>query len=71
MAGRAAEARAAYVDALAKLDAKSTYKQYVQVKLDALGGPNVPAPAPTAPSGSTTAPAPAPAAPAPAAAPKK
>jgi predicted negative regulator of RcsB-dependent stress response len=74
MAGRAAEARAAYVDALAKLDAKSTYKQYVQVKLDALGGADAPAPAPTAPSGSA-APAPAPAAaaptPAPPAAPKK
>jgi predicted negative regulator of RcsB-dependent stress response len=66
MAGRAADARAAYVDALAKLDSKSTYKQYVQVKLDALGGANAPAPAPTAPSGSApTPPAPAPAAPAP------
>jgi len=61
LAGRAAEARAAYVDALAKLDAKSTYKQYVQVKLDALGGADAPAPAPTAPSGSA---APATAAPA-------
>jgi predicted negative regulator of RcsB-dependent stress response len=67
MAGRAAEARAAYVDALAKLDSKSTYKQYVQVKLDALGGANAPAPALTAPSGSTSAPAAA----APAPAPKK
>ena len=69
LAGRAAQARAAYVDALAKLDAKSTYKQYVQVKLDALGGADAPAPAPTAPSGSaapaTAAPA-APTAPAPA-----
>jgi predicted negative regulator of RcsB-dependent stress response len=62
MAGRAAEARAAYEDALAKLDSKSTYRQYVQVKLDALGGAKAPAPA--APSGSTpaaSAPAPAPA----------
>ena len=72
MAGRAADARAAYADALTKLDAKSTYKQYVQVKLDALGGANAPAapaaPAPTTATGST----PAPAAPAPAlAAPKK
>ena len=67
MAGRAAEARAAYVDALAKLDSKSTYKQYVQVKLDALGGANAPTPAPTAPSGSAPTPtAPAPSAPAPA-----
>jgi predicted negative regulator of RcsB-dependent stress response len=48
LAGRAAEARAAYVDALAKLDAKSTYKQYVQVKLDALGGADAPAPRPRA-----------------------
>jgi hypothetical protein len=66
MAGKAADARAAYTDALTKLDAKSTYKQYVQVKLDALGPAPAAAPAPTAPTG--TAPAPAPA---PAAAPKK
>lgn len=44
-AGKPAEARAAYETALAKLDAKSQYKQYVQVKLEALGG-TVPAPAP-------------------------
>jgi predicted negative regulator of RcsB-dependent stress response len=74
MAGRKAEARAAYEDALAKLDSKSTYKQYVQVKLDALGGAGAPAPAPAAPSGSAPAapaatPAPAPATPP--AAPKK
>ena len=37
-AGRAAEARTAYQTALAKLDAKSSYRNYVQVKLDALGG---------------------------------
>ena len=75
MAGRASEARAAYVDARSKLDAKSTYRQYVQVKLDALGGANAPAAAPGAPAApSGSAPAPAPAAtpaPAPAAAPKK
>ena len=71
MAGRAAEARAAYVDALAKLDAKSTYKQYVQVKLDALGGADAPAPAPTAPSGSAAPATAAPAAPTPPAPAKK
>ena len=38
--GRPAEARAAYQAALAKFDAKSPYRNYVQVKLDALpGGP--------------------------------
>jgi predicted negative regulator of RcsB-dependent stress response len=62
MAGRPAEARAAYTDALAKLDAKSTYKQYVQVKLDALG-PAPAAAASAAPSGSTPAAPIAPAAP--------
>lgn len=34
-AGRAAEARSAYETALAKLDPKSSYRNYVQVKLDA------------------------------------
>ena len=38
-AGRTAEARAAYQEALSALDAKSQYRQYVQVKLDAMGGP--------------------------------
>jgi predicted negative regulator of RcsB-dependent stress response len=37
-AGKVAEARTAYESALAKLDAKSTYRNYVQVKHDALGG---------------------------------
>ena len=37
-AGRDAEARTAYQTALAKLDPKSPYRNYVQVKLDALGG---------------------------------
>jgi len=62
MAGRTAEAKAAYQDALAKLDAKSPYKQYVQLKIDALGGAP---PAPVAPAsggGSAASPA-APAAP--------
>ena len=38
-AGKSAEARAAYQIALTKLDAKSPYRSYVQVKLDGLGGP--------------------------------
>ena len=37
-AGRSAEARAAYQSALARLDAKSPYRNFVQVKLDTLGG---------------------------------
>ncbi|HEY7942971.1 MAG TPA: tetratricopeptide repeat protein [Casimicrobiaceae bacterium] len=37
-AGKNAEARAAYQVALAKIDPKSPYRPYVQVKLDALGG---------------------------------
>ena len=37
-AGRVAEARTAYQTALAKLDPKSPYRNYVQVKHDALGG---------------------------------
>jgi predicted negative regulator of RcsB-dependent stress response len=62
-AGRTAEARTAYQAALAKLDAKSPYKQYVQVKLDALGA------APDAPAGSGGGSAGAPPAPAAPAAP--
>jgi len=37
--GRPADARAAYQAALAKMDPKSPYRPFVQVKLDALGGP--------------------------------
>ena len=37
-AGRSGDARSAYEAALAKLDPKSQYRNYVQVKLDALGG---------------------------------
>lgn len=37
-AGRKAEARAAYQVALAKIDAKTAYRQFVQVKLDSMGG---------------------------------
>jgi predicted negative regulator of RcsB-dependent stress response len=60
-AGRPADARTAYQTALAKLDAKSVYRNYVQVKLDSLGGAMEPAP--VVPAGSLGAPAvPAPAA---------
>ena len=58
-AGRRDEARAAYQAANAKLDAKAPYHAYVQVKLDALGGPTAPA---VAADGCGCAPAPAPAA---------
>jgi predicted negative regulator of RcsB-dependent stress response len=71
-AGRTAEARAAYQLALAKIDPKTSYRSFVQVKLDALGGapdapsagaaPGADAPAPIA--APAPAPAPAPAAPA-------
>ncbi len=55
-AGRTADARAAYETALIKLDAKSQYKNYVQVKYDALGGAARGASAaPTAPAGSAAA----------------
>lgn len=63
-AGRADDARAAYQTALAKLDPKSPYRGYVQVKLDSLGGPPVANP-PAAPgAGSGPAAPAAPAAPA-------
>ena len=58
-AGKPAEARAAYEVAYGKLDAKTPYRQYVQVKLESLGGTvpaAVPAPAPVA-GGSGAAPA--------------
>jgi predicted negative regulator of RcsB-dependent stress response len=51
--GRKAEARTAYQTALAKLDSKSPYRSYVQVKLDSLGGPVA------APGGGAPGPAPA------------
>lgn len=38
-AGRNSEARTAYQNALARIDPKSPYRGYVQVKLDSLGGP--------------------------------
>lgn len=37
-AGRTAEARTAYQLALAKIDPKTPYRNFIQVKLDALGG---------------------------------
>jgi predicted negative regulator of RcsB-dependent stress response len=52
-ASKNTDARSAYQTALAKLDAKSGYRAYVQAKLDALGGPLAPpadaAAAPAAP----------------------
>lgn len=48
--GKTAEAKTAYETALAKLDAKSQYKQYVQVKLESLGGA-APATTPAVPAG--------------------
>jgi predicted negative regulator of RcsB-dependent stress response len=59
-AGRTADSRAAYQEALAALDPKSPYRAYVQVKLDAAGGA-VAVPPPTAGSSAAAAP-PAPAA---------
>ncbi len=52
-AGRADDARTAYQTALAKIDAKSTYRNYVEVKLNALGGPRAAPPI----AGATGAPA--------------
>jgi predicted negative regulator of RcsB-dependent stress response len=73
-AGRPAEARSAYQTAVGKLDAKSPYRAYVQVKLDALGGPTTtPPPAAAANTGAAPAPATAtatPTAPAPTPSPK-
>jgi predicted negative regulator of RcsB-dependent stress response len=61
-AGRAGEARASYQTALAKLDPKSPYRNFVQVKLDALGGPTTDAaPATAAPAPPNAPPASAPA----------
>ena len=55
-AGRGADARAAYENALAKLDPKSAYRNYVQVKHDAI--PSAPRIAEA--NAPTSAPAPAP-----------
>jgi len=76
--GKRDDARAAYQAALAKLDAKTPYRNYVQVKLDSLGGPTAAAgaaivtlPTPGAPATPATAPAGPAAPPAAAPAPKK
>jgi predicted negative regulator of RcsB-dependent stress response len=60
-AGRPADARAAYENALAKLDSKSAYRNYVQVKHDAIAqAPKVAdASAPARPAASPPTPAPA------------
>jgi predicted negative regulator of RcsB-dependent stress response len=55
-AGKNADARNAYQTALAKLDAKSGYRGYVQAKLDALGGPVAPQAAASPPSTASAAP---------------
>ncbi|MCC6868046.1 MAG: tetratricopeptide repeat protein [Burkholderiales bacterium] len=73
-AGKSADAKAAYETALAKLDAKSQYRRYVEVKLEALGGTLPGAAAAGAPGGGSGAagvPASPAAAAAPAAAPAK
>lgn len=61
-AGRIADARTAYETALAKLDSKSPYRTYVQVKHDTLGSGATATPAPAAPVPAAANPAPAPAA---------
>jgi len=55
VAKRTDEARTAYQTALTRIDAKSQYRSYVEVKLNALGGPVL------ASATGATAPAPAPA----------
>ena len=56
-AGRREEAKTAYQAAIAKLDAKSPYRQYVQVKLDSLPGGAAPAGSATAAPATPAAPA--------------
>ncbi len=60
-AGRRVEARTAYQAALASLDPKSPYRNYVQAKQDALGGP-IAAPAAAVSAAPAGAPNPAPSA---------
>jgi predicted negative regulator of RcsB-dependent stress response len=48
VAGRKDDARKAYETALAKLDARSPYRNYVEVKFHALGGEVAPTPPPAA-----------------------
>ncbi len=59
-AGKREEARAAYQAALAKLDTKTPYRNYVQVKLDSLGGPTAAAGTPAAAAAASSAPSIAP-----------
>jgi predicted negative regulator of RcsB-dependent stress response len=54
-AGRVADARTAYETALAKLDAKSAYRNFVQVKHDALGAAAAATSAAPAPAAAATA----------------
>jgi predicted negative regulator of RcsB-dependent stress response len=54
-AGKNAEARAAYQAAFSKLDAKSSYRAFVQAKLDSLGGPIADTPAPPTPAAAAPA----------------
>jgi predicted negative regulator of RcsB-dependent stress response len=58
-AGRAADARAAYQEAVAALDSKSAYRAYVQVKLDAAGGAVAAAPTGGSSGAAVAPPAPA------------
>jgi predicted negative regulator of RcsB-dependent stress response len=62
--GKPTEARVAYQTAIAKLDAKAPFHSFVQVKLDALGGPMTAPPDPTAAAAKPAVGAPAAAAPA-------
>ena len=54
-AGKNADARMAYQTAFSKLDSKSSYRPFIQAKLDSLGGPIVEATAPPAPPAATPA----------------
>jgi predicted negative regulator of RcsB-dependent stress response len=56
-AGRAADARTAYETALSKLEAKSSYRNFVQVKHDALGAAPAPATAAAPAAAAGTSPA--------------
>jgi predicted negative regulator of RcsB-dependent stress response len=55
VAGRKDDARKAYETALAKLDTRSAYRNYVEVKFHALGGDVAPTPAANAPGGGAAA----------------
>ncbi len=56
-AGRASEARLAYQTAMARIDAASPYRSFVQAKLDAAGGPPSAITDGAAPSAAMSAPA--------------